>query len=163
MLPARLSMPVRVKWQPQRIRHAFEEALRTLLTGALGADRRAWLRLLAATEKTCRRESDRPGITWPQLVQLAGDTEPDPELLSPTRDLEDQRTFVRRGRKRKSAADELFDETWWWPTGEVLRRADADTLALVLPPQTFRRTAGHTRTGRTRQRSSSALLVSSPQ
>lgn len=134
VLPARLSMPVRVHWQAYRVRHAIERELRTLLTGALGTDPQAWLRLLTAVERTCRATSDRPDITWPQLVELAGSTEPDPGMLLPTRDLEDPRTYVRRGRgRRKPAADELFDATWWWPSGEVLRRAESAVLDLVMP------------------------------
>ncbi|MGW0940235.1 hypothetical protein [Streptomyces sp. NPDC002666] len=132
VLPARLSMPVRVRWQASRVRHAIERELRTLLTGALGTDPQAWLRLLTAVERTCRPTSDRPDITWPQLLELAGAVEPDPGVLLPTRDLEDPRTFVRRGR-RKPAADELFDATWWWPSGEVLRRAESAALDLVMP------------------------------
>ncbi|MEV0580724.1 hypothetical protein [Streptomyces sp. NPDC050392] len=132
VLPARLSMPVRVRWQPSRVRHAFEDALRTLLAEALGTDRRAWLRLLTAAERTCRPASDRPDITWPQLVGLAGSVEPDPGSLLPARELENQWMFSRRSRNR-TAADELFDATWWWPAGEVLRRADSAVLGLVMP------------------------------
>lgn len=132
VLPARLSMPVRVHWRANPVRHAFERELRTVLTDALGTDPQAWLRLLTAVEMTCRPTSDRPDITWPQLLALAGSVEPDPGVLLPTRDLEDERTFVRRGR-RKPASDELFDATWWWPSGEVLRRAESSVLDLVMP------------------------------
>ncbi|WP_329540088.1 hypothetical protein [Streptomyces sp. NBC_01358] len=132
VLPARLSMPVRVKWQASRVRHAIERELWTLLTGVLGTDPQAWLRLLTAVERTCRPTSDRPDITWPQLLELAGSVEPDPGILLPTRDLEDPRTYVRRGRS-KPAADELFDATWWWPSGEVLRRTESAVLDLVMP------------------------------
>ncbi|MEU9093509.1 hypothetical protein [Streptomyces sp. NPDC048428] len=132
VLPVRLSMPVRVRWQPSRVRHAFERALRTLLTGALGTDQQAWLRLLTAVELTCRSTSDQPDITWPQLLGVAASTEPDPAVLLPTRDLEDQWMYSRRS-VRRTAADELFDATWWWPAGEVLRRADSAVLALVMP------------------------------
>ncbi|MEU9203709.1 hypothetical protein [Streptomyces sp. NPDC048332] len=133
VLPARLFMPVRARWQASRVRHAVERELRTLLTGALGTDPQAWLRLLTAVEKHCTAASDRPDITWPQLLELAGSLAPDPGIVRPARDLEDQRTYVRRRGGRKSAADELFDATWWWPSGEVLRRAESAVLDRVMP------------------------------
>lgn len=132
VLPVRLTMTVRVKWKLNPLRHAVERELRSLLARALGTDRDAWLRLLTAVELTGRTDSDRPDITWPHLLELAATTAPDPGLLRPTMDLEARRASARRGRG-PSPEDALFGATWWWPTGEVLRRADSAVLGTVVP------------------------------
>ncbi|MGW1225296.1 hypothetical protein [Streptomyces sp. NPDC002530] len=132
VLPASLTMTHRVKWQLRPLRFAIERGLRSLLSGALGTDRDAWLRLLTAVELNCRADSDRPDITWPQLLDLAGTVTPDPGMLRPTLDL-DRRRAVARGGSGLSPEDALFGSTWWWPAGEVLRRVDRTVLGLVLP------------------------------
>ncbi|MFD0265325.1 hypothetical protein ACFVGY_01830 [Streptomyces sp. NPDC127106] len=129
--PARWTMQLRTLSDRGGARPAFERRVRTHLTASLGTDPAAWLKLLATVDALCRPESKGPDrlLSWPALVQRSRDA----AAAAPARLLPDR---APTGRK---VEDQLFRALWWWPTGEVLRRCDADVLdALMpeLPPET---------------------------
>ncbi|QGV76863.1 hypothetical protein [Streptomyces ficellus] len=122
--PARWTMPIRVRFNHKRARHAFERELRALLTSSLGTDPTAWLKLLTAVDAACRPDCRDPGAlsSWAALVKQSQDTvAASADLLLP------QRKPV--GGK---VEDQLFRAQWWWPAGEVLRRCDTDVLDAVM-------------------------------
>ncbi|MEU5806227.1 hypothetical protein [Streptomyces sp. NPDC047718] len=129
--PARWSMQLRPLSDRDAAGPAFERELRAHLTTALGTDPAAWLKLLTTADVLCRPAGKDPDrlLSWPALVQRSRDA----AAVAPARLLPDR---APTGRK---VEDQLFRALWWWPTGEVLRRCDADVLdALMpeLPPET---------------------------
>ncbi|MET9429682.1 hypothetical protein [Streptomyces sp. NPDC003036] len=123
--PARWTMPVPMESDLGRARRAFEREVRKYLTTTLGAEPTAWLKLLTTVDALCRPGGAGPDtrLSWPALAQRSQDT----EAVDPARLLPDRPPTGR------AIEDRLFHGQWWWPTGEVLLRCDADVLDALMP------------------------------
>jgi hypothetical protein len=122
--PARWTMP-RVHSDHSRAGRAFERELRTHLVTSLGTNPTSWLKLLTTVDALCRPDGEGPHtlLSWPALVQRSQDT----VAAAPARLLPER---APTGRK---VEDQLLHARWWWPTGEVLLRCDADVLDVLMP------------------------------
>ncbi|MFF3317993.1 hypothetical protein ACFYV5_21120 [Streptomyces sp. NPDC003035] len=123
--PARWTMPMRMHSDHSRACRAFERHLRTHLTTSLGTNPTAWLKLLTTVDSLCRPGGEGPDtlLSWPALVQRSQDT----VAVAPARLLPDRKPTGRK------IEDQLFHARWWWPTGELLLRCDADVLDALMP------------------------------
>ncbi|WP_086860488.1 MULTISPECIES: hypothetical protein [Streptomyces] len=128
VIPARYTMPVWLLAESPAM-HGLERTLCSFLAGALGTDTDAWLRLMTAVEEVRTLPGADRDATWPDLLERAADTTPDPRRIVPYAKV--------TGRDREKL---LRWREWTWPAGEVLRRApDAkilDTLMPLLPDHT---------------------------
>ncbi|MEU2228507.1 hypothetical protein [Streptomyces sp. NPDC018347] len=123
--PARWTMPIGAQFERSRARRAFELEVRRHLTASLGTDPASWRKLLTTVDALCRPGGAGPDalLGWPALVRRCADT----VAVAPARLLPEQQL---RGEK---TADQLLRAQWWWPTGEVLLRCEAEVLDALMP------------------------------